>query len=212
MSEVPHYDGQKLDTADQKRLLRRLKKGDNPSIIANDFGISRRMVNYYRQRFNLKARTRGKPPHKFRFKGRTQTLKEWGEELDIPYSTLSTRVAENWTVKEMFTIPRGHCRPQYNIVEPMLSDETVMQVWLEQQAGATLRELTKKYKVGKPHLARRLQDVRGITQNLKWREDDPRKPAQVLVSSLTAFLRSKRLLTQFKRFHLKSLKNGRPAR
>lgn len=205
MSEVPHYDGQKLDTAQQKKLLKRLKKGDNSSVIANDFGVSRRMVNLYRQRFKLEARARGKPPHKYRFKGKIKTLKEWVEETSIPYTTLLNRVSNDWTVEEMFTIPYGHCRPHL-VEEPMLSDEVMVQVWLEQQAGKSLRELADKYKVGNSYLARRLRDVRGVKMNFQWKDTDPRKSAQALVRSVMVFLKKKRLLTEFKQFHLNRIK------
>jgi hypothetical protein len=40
------------------------------------------------------------------FQGRTQTLQEWSEELNINASTLWRRIYElNWTITEAFTIP-----------------------------------------------------------------------------------------------------------
>lgn len=42
------------------------------------------------------------------FDGRTQTIKEWAEELEMPWPTLYDRINRNgWTVEEALTIPLG---------------------------------------------------------------------------------------------------------
>lgn len=42
------------------------------------------------------------------YNGRTQTIKEWAAELEMPWPTLYDRVNRNgWTVEEALTIPLG---------------------------------------------------------------------------------------------------------
>lgn len=42
------------------------------------------------------------------FEGRTQTIKEWAAELEMPWPTLYDRINRNgWTVEEALTIPLG---------------------------------------------------------------------------------------------------------
>lgn len=45
------------------------------------------------------------------FEGRTQTIKEWAAELEMPWPTLYDRVNRNgWSVEEALTIPLGQRR------------------------------------------------------------------------------------------------------
>lgn len=60
------------------------------------------------------ARVTKKPNLKIReltFEGRTQTIKEWAEELEMPWPTLYDRVNRNgWSVEEALTTPLGQRR------------------------------------------------------------------------------------------------------
>lgn len=198
----PHQDGLKLTIKQQKELLRRARKGESATILANDFGISRNMVSQYRRKYSVKGPTRGAPTLYIKFENKTKTLMQWAEETGFPLSTLAHRLKNGWTVKETLTTPRGQPRSRYQKIGPLLSDEVMVQTLLDQQRGCSLAELSKKYSVSKSYLARRLRDVRGTKSNYQWSADDPRKPAQVLVASLMSFLKKKRLLTEFKKFHL----------
>lgn len=52
--------------------------------------------------------------HELTFDGKTQTIKEWAEELDMPWPTLYDRINRNgWTVKEALTIPVGGRRRKH---------------------------------------------------------------------------------------------------
>lgn len=46
--------------------------------------------------------------HELTYEGRTQTIREWAEELEMPWPTLYDRVNRNgWTTEEALTIPLG---------------------------------------------------------------------------------------------------------
>lgn len=46
--------------------------------------------------------------HEVTFEGRTQTIRAWAEELEMPWPTLYDRINRNgWTVEEALTIPLG---------------------------------------------------------------------------------------------------------
>lgn len=46
--------------------------------------------------------------HKLTFEGKTQSIRAWAEELEIPWPTLYDRVNRNgWTTEEALTIPLG---------------------------------------------------------------------------------------------------------
>lgn len=49
--------------------------------------------------------------HELTYAGKTQTIREWANELNIPWTTLYDRVNRNgWTVEEALTIPLGERR------------------------------------------------------------------------------------------------------
>lgn len=51
--------------------------------------------------------------HELTFNGKTQTIKEWAKELEMPWPTLYDRVNRNgWTTEEALTIPLGGRRPK----------------------------------------------------------------------------------------------------
>lgn len=46
--------------------------------------------------------------HELTYDGRTQTIRQWAEELEMPWPTLYDRVNRNgWTTEEALTIPLG---------------------------------------------------------------------------------------------------------
>lgn len=46
--------------------------------------------------------------HELTYDGRTQTIREWAKELEMPWPTLYDRVNRNgWTTEEALTIPLG---------------------------------------------------------------------------------------------------------
>lgn len=46
--------------------------------------------------------------HDLTYEGRTQSIREWAEELEMPWPTLYDRINRNgWTVEEALTIPLG---------------------------------------------------------------------------------------------------------
>lgn len=46
--------------------------------------------------------------HELTYDGRTQTIREWANELEMPWPTLYDRVNRNgWTTEEALTIPLG---------------------------------------------------------------------------------------------------------
>lgn len=46
--------------------------------------------------------------HEVTFEGRTQSIRAWAEELEMPWPTLYDRINRNgWTVEEALTIPLG---------------------------------------------------------------------------------------------------------
>lgn len=200
MSLSPHKDGFYLSKSQVAKLLKRAKAGENSSVLADHFGISRRMVNYYRKEAGVSGQ-RGGPAEKYKYKGETHTLREWALKLDVPYSCLRGRLDTGWTVEETFTQPHGirrkHTRPK-----PMLSDEQIVQILLEQAAGVSLEKLAKKHGMSLQGLHRRMRDIRGAVKNYEWKTGDPRKPHTELWKSVQAFLKKKRLLTEFRVFHL----------
>ena len=47
------------------------------------------------------------------YKGKTQSIKDWGKELGIPYHTLYDRIKRNgWTIEEALETPLGGRRPK----------------------------------------------------------------------------------------------------
>lgn len=51
--------------------------------------------------------------HELTFNGKTQTIREWAKELEMPWPTLYDRINRNgWTVEEALTIPLGGSRPK----------------------------------------------------------------------------------------------------
>lgn len=49
--------------------------------------------------------------HELTYAGKTQTIREWADELKMPWATLYDRVNRNgWTVEEALTIPLGERR------------------------------------------------------------------------------------------------------
>lgn len=51
--------------------------------------------------------------HELTFNGKTQTIREWAKELEMPWPTLYDRVnRNNWTVEEALTTPLGGRRPK----------------------------------------------------------------------------------------------------
>lgn len=52
--------------------------------------------------------------HELTFDGKTQTIREWAEELEMPWPTLYDRINRNgWTVEEALTVPVGGRRRKH---------------------------------------------------------------------------------------------------
>ena len=41
------------------------------------------------------------------YKGKTQTIAQWADELNMKYVTLQARLQRGWTIEEAVTIPVG---------------------------------------------------------------------------------------------------------
>lgn len=52
---------------------------------------------------------------KITYKGRTQSMKDWCRELNLPYGRIRTRYELNWTPEEMFELPK--CKSKWDTLK-----------------------------------------------------------------------------------------------